>query len=74
MTVKGTSATVADAVACSVLVVPDGQAVPPAASGTLGAGTITSTVNFPAAAAAGSPPGSPGVEGGEEQKNPVRKD
>jgi len=35
-------------------VVPDGQAVPVAASGTLGAGTITSTVNFPAAAVAGS--------------------
>jgi len=42
------------AVARSVLVVPDGQAVPVAASGTLGAGTITSTVNFPAAAVAGS--------------------
>jgi hypothetical protein len=54
MTVKGTGATVADAVARSVLVVPDGQAVPVAASGTLGAGTITSTVNFPAAAVAGS--------------------
>jgi uncharacterized protein YfaS (alpha-2-macroglobulin family) len=58
MTVKGTGATVADAVARSVLVVPDGQAVPVAASGTLGAGTITNTVNFPAAAQAaqaGSP-------------------
>jgi len=54
MTVKGTSATVADAVARSLLVVPDCQAVPVAASGTLGAGTITSTVNFPAAAVAGS--------------------
>jgi hypothetical protein len=54
MTVKGTGATVADAVARSVLVVPDGQAVPVAASGTLGAGTITNTVNFPAAAVAGS--------------------
>jgi hypothetical protein len=54
MTVKGTGATVSDAVARSVLVVPDGQAVPVAASGTLGAGTVTSTVNFPAAAVAGS--------------------
>jgi hypothetical protein len=54
MTVKGTGATVSDAVARSVLVVPDGQSVPVAASGTLGAGTITNTVNFPAAAVAGS--------------------
>jgi len=42
------------AVARSVLVVPDGQAVPVAGSGTLGAGTITSTVNFPAAAGGGT--------------------
>jgi alpha-2-macroglobulin-like protein len=54
MTVKGTGATVSDAVARSVLVVPDGQAVPVATSGTLGAGTITNTVSFPAAAVAGS--------------------
>ena len=54
MTVKGTGGTVSDAVARSVLVVPDGQAVPVATSGALGAGTITSTVNFPAAAVAGS--------------------
>ncbi|HJX53126.1 MAG TPA: hypothetical protein VJ801_10205, partial [Polyangia bacterium] len=54
MTVKDTGATVADAVARSVLVVPDGQAVPVAASGTLAAGTVTSTVNFPVAAVAGS--------------------
>jgi uncharacterized protein YfaS (alpha-2-macroglobulin family) len=55
MTVKGTGGTVSDAVARSVLVVPDGQAVPVATSGALGAGTITNTVNFPAAAVAGSP-------------------
>jgi uncharacterized protein YfaS (alpha-2-macroglobulin family) len=55
MTVKGTGGTVSDAVARSVLVVPDGQAVPVATSGALGAGTITSTVNFPTAAVAGSP-------------------
>jgi len=54
MTVKGTGGTVSDAVARSVLVVPDGQAVPVATSGALGAGTITNTVNFPAAAVAGS--------------------
>ena len=55
MTVKGTGGTVSDAVARSVLVVPDGQAVPVATSGALDAGTITNTVNFPAAAVAGSP-------------------
>jgi hypothetical protein len=55
MTVKGTGGgTVSDAVARSVLVVPDGQAVPVATSGALGAGTITNTANFPAAAVAGS--------------------
>ena len=43
MTVKGTGGTVSDAVARSVLVVPDGQAVPVATSGALGAGTITNT-------------------------------
>jgi hypothetical protein len=55
MTVKGTGGTVSDAVARAVLVVPDGQAVPVATSGALAAGTITSTVNFPTAAVAGSP-------------------
>jgi hypothetical protein len=40
MTVKGTSATVADAVARSVLVVPDRQAIPVAASGTLAMPTV----------------------------------
>jgi uncharacterized protein YfaS (alpha-2-macroglobulin family) len=54
MTVKGTGAARSDAVARSVLVVPDGQTVPVAVSGALAAGTITSKVSFPAAAVAGS--------------------
>jgi len=54
LTVKGTGGTRSDAVARSVLVVPDGQAVPVAVSGSLGAGTVTKTVTFPAAAVAGS--------------------
>jgi uncharacterized protein YfaS (alpha-2-macroglobulin family) len=54
MTVKGTGGTRSDAVARSVLVVPDGQAVPSAISGALAAGTIDHQVNFPVAAVAGS--------------------
>jgi uncharacterized protein YfaS (alpha-2-macroglobulin family) len=54
MTVKGTGGARSDAVARTVLVVPDGQAVPVAVSGALAAGTVTSKVNFPAAAVAGS--------------------
>lgn len=54
LTVKGIGGTRSDAVARSVLVVPDGQAVPVATSGSLAAGTITNTVNFPDGAIAGS--------------------
>jgi len=54
MTVKGTGATRSDAVARTVLVVPDGQAVPTASSGALEAGTVTRTVSFPATAVPGS--------------------
>ena len=54
MTVKGTGGTRADAVARSVLVVPDGQAVPTAISGSLGAGSETRSVNYPTQAVAGS--------------------
>ena len=54
MTVKGTGATRSDAVARTVLVVPDGQAVPVAVSGSLAAGSISSPVSFPANAVPGS--------------------
>jgi uncharacterized protein YfaS (alpha-2-macroglobulin family) len=54
MTVKGTGGARSDAVARTVLVVPDGQTVPVAVSGALAAGTVTSKVSFPAAAVAGS--------------------
>ena len=54
MTVKGTGSTRSDAVARSVLVVPDGQAVPAAISGALAAGTVDNPVSFPAGAVAGS--------------------
>ncbi|MBN2573761.1 MAG: alpha-2-macroglobulin [Deltaproteobacteria bacterium] len=54
MTVKGTGGTRSDAVARSVLVLPDGQAVPAAISGALAAGTVDNRVSFPAGAVAGS--------------------
>jgi uncharacterized protein YfaS (alpha-2-macroglobulin family) len=54
MTVKGTGSTRSDAVARSVLVVPDGQAVPVAISGVLAAGTVSNQVSFPTTAVAGS--------------------
>jgi uncharacterized protein YfaS (alpha-2-macroglobulin family) len=54
MTVKGIGGTRSDAVARSVLVVPDGQAVPTALSGALEAGTVTRSVTFPATAVPGS--------------------
>ncbi|HEX7599000.1 MAG TPA: alpha-2-macroglobulin family protein, partial [Polyangia bacterium] len=54
MTVKGIGETRSDAVARSVLVVPDGQAVPTALSGALEAGTVTRTASFPATAVPGS--------------------
>jgi len=54
LTVQATGGTHADAVARSVLVLPDGMGVPLAQSGSLGAGAVTRTVVFPANAIAGS--------------------
>jgi alpha-2-macroglobulin-like protein len=54
LTVKGQGGQRADAVARSVLVEPDGKAIPVARSGALGAGELMETVTFPAAAIAGS--------------------
>src|SRR6185295_10237341 len=54
LTVKALGGQRSDAVARSVLVVPDGKLVSTARSGALAAGTTTQTVAFPAAAVPGS--------------------
>lgn len=55
LTVKGIGEARSDAVARSVLVLPDGKAVPQVKAGSLAAGSITETVTFPESAVPGSP-------------------
>ncbi len=55
LTVRAYGSSMSDAVARSVNVVPNGKAFPTSISGSLGAGEVTHTVSFPAAAVEGSP-------------------
>jgi alpha-2-macroglobulin-like protein len=55
LTVTATGSSAADALARTVLVVPDGKAFPAAVSGALPAGSVQHDVSFPANAVLGSP-------------------
>jgi hypothetical protein len=54
LTVKATGDKLADAVARTVRVVPDGKAFPASSSGSLAGGTVTASATFPAGSVAGS--------------------